>query len=112
VAPDPVRGDERERLEERWLNRTRTILPALAAPCGWPIRFDHCFQRVLLDCAFGGVWYHHVRARPAYRVVPLDALARAVALGEAVAAGGADLVALNARSLAWRAEARQARRRG
>ncbi|MDT7933262.1 MAG: GCN5-related N-acetyltransferase [Sphingomonadaceae bacterium] len=92
----------RRALEARWLELTRSVLPAVAGPRGWPIRLDHCFQRVLLDCAFGGVWYEHVAGRPAYRAAPVDALARAVALGERVAAGRADLAALNARSLAWR----------
>jgi len=57
---------------------------------------------VLLDNAFGGRWYDHVSARPAYRAVSADALGRAVALGEAALAGTADLPTLNRRSLAWR----------
>lgn len=74
----------------------------MSAARRWPIRLDHCFQRVLLDHAFGGRWYDYVAGRPAYRAAPEDALARAVALGEAVLAGTADLPALNARSLEWR----------
>lgn len=93
---------ERVALERRWLVLTRETLPALAAARGWPVRADHCFQRILLDHAVGGRWYDHVAGRPAYRHIGADALARAVALGEAVAVGGADLPALNDRSLAWR----------
>lgn len=78
------------------------MLPALAPERGWPVSADHCFQRILLDHGVGGCWYDHVAGRPAYRHVDAAQLAAAVALGEAVAAGEADLAALNAQSLFWR----------
>lgn len=96
---DPL---DRSALEARWLHLTRVELPQAAPARDWPVRLDHCFQRVLLDNALGGRWYDHIRQRPAYRHSPDDALARAVALAEAVLAGDADLHALNRRSLAWR----------
>lgn len=93
---------ERPALERDWLRLTRETLPALAALRAWPVSADHCFQRILLDNALECCWYQVVARRPAYRHVEADALARAVALGEAVIAGTADLHLLNARSLAWR----------
>jgi hypothetical protein len=93
-------------LEARWLELTREILPGLASSRGWPVTADHCFQRILLDHAVGGRWYDHVAGRPAYRHVDAPALARAVATGEAAAAGAVDLHRLNAQSLAWRRAAR------
>lgn len=93
---------EREALEAAWLRLTREAMPAVAVARGWPVRADHCFQRILLDNAFGGRWYDHVSGRPAYARADAAALARALALGEAVMAGDADLHALNRRSLAWR----------
>ena len=87
---------------QTWLTLTRETLPALATKRGWPIRADHCFQRVLLDNAVGGRWYDHIVGRPAYRHADPAVLARAIALGEAVIAGTADLAALNRRSLEWR----------
>ena len=92
----------RAALQARWLELTRVTLPALASARDWPVRHDHCFQRILLDNAFGGVWYDHVEKRPAYVHAPAEALARAVALGEACADGTADLSELNRRSLTWR----------
>ena len=92
----------RPALEARWLQLTRETLPALAGSRGWPVRNDHCFQRILLDHAAGRCWYEVIAARPAYRHADAALLARAVALGEAVAAGEADLVALDRQSLAWR----------
>jgi hypothetical protein len=78
------------------------VLPGLAAERDWPVRADHCFQRILLDHAVGGRWYDHVTARPAYRHLAQDALARAVALGREAVAGDADLADLNRQSLVWR----------
>jgi len=94
--------DAREDLERRWLDLTRRALPGVAAARGWPVRHDHCFQRILLDAACEGCWYHHVRGRPAYAHAALPLLARAVALADACLAGTADVAALNRQSLAWR----------
>ena len=104
AAPLP---DDRAALEARWLRLTRALLPAAAPGRGWPVSADHCFQRILLDAACGGRWYDHIPARPAYRHAADTVLARAVALGEAVLAGDADLAALNVQSLAWRGKARR-----
>lgn len=103
----PAPSYDRAELEARWLHLTRVALPgAAAARPDWPVRLDHCFQRILLDAACGGCWYDHVPHRPAYRHCSDDLLARAVALGEAVLTDAADLHALNARSLRWRGKAR------
>ncbi|MBB4659124.1 GCN5-related N-acetyltransferase [Parvularcula dongshanensis] len=96
---------DRAAIEAEWLDLTRRKLPAVAEARGWPIRFDHCFQRVLLDAAFGDVWYKHVEGRPAYAHASDAALSRAVALGEAILEGRADLPALNRQSLAFRGKA-------
>lgn len=98
---------DRPALEARWLTLTRTDLPSVATARGWPIRADHCFQRVLLDHAAGGVWYDRITGRPAYSHADAALLARAVALGEAVLAGTADLPALNRQSIAWRNRRKQ-----
>lgn len=72
----------------------------------WPVRLDHCFARILLDHACGGPWRDHV-APPAHANLPADRFEAAIALGEALLAGEADLHALNRRSLAWRGKLRQ-----
>jgi hypothetical protein len=101
--PDP----NRPHLEAAWLALTRETLPALAQARGWPVSADHCFQRILLDNAVGGRWYDTITARPAYRHIATEALARAIALGQATIAGETDLHDLNRRSLAWRRIAKQ-----
>lgn len=88
--------------ERHWLALTRETLPALAAARDWPVHADHCFQRILLDHACGGRWYDHIAGRPAYAHAADAILDAAIALGEQVAAGTADLTTLNARSLRWR----------
>ena len=93
---------DRTTLEQTWLQLTGVALPGLSAAQNWPVREDHCFQRILLDAVCGGVWYDHVNGRPAYRRIETGRLAAAVALGKRIAAGQEDLQALNARSLAWR----------
>lgn len=98
MTDDPARAV----LERRWLALTRETFPALAAARRWPVRADHCFQRILLDAACGGRWYESIRRRPAYAHAEAAILVRAVALAEAVAAGTADLAALDRQSLAWR----------
>lgn len=94
----------RDARERQWLALTRVALPALAADRGWPIRADHCFQRILLDQACGGCWYDHIAGRPAYTHASDKVLDAAIALGDAAVAGTVDMAALNRQSLNWRAK--------
>lgn len=111
LSQEPEKGQapcghmDRIALEAEWLRLTRDALPAVAVARGWPVRADHCFQRILLDHAVGGRWYDAVAGRPAYRHIDGELLARAVALGEAALAGAANLPRLNRQSLAWRGKA-------
>lgn len=106
VEPGLVAGCEREREDQRrrveeWFELTRRVLPAMAEAQFWPIRFGHCFMRVLLDNAFGGVWHRFIK-RPAIRHISPDRLDQAIALGRAVRRAPALLPELNRRSLGWR----------
>jgi hypothetical protein len=101
--------NDRSSAEARWLTLTRDILPTAAPTRGWPVRADHCFQRIFLDNACGGVWYDFILDRPAYARADRVVLDRAIALAEASLAGELDLVVLNRQSLAWR-RARAARK--
>jgi hypothetical protein len=85
-------------LRRRWRDLVERRLPEAArAQPDCPVRFDHCFARILLDNACGRPWREAVRA-PAWRYMPADRLENALAIGEAVLAGAADLAALNDRS--------------
>ena len=88
-------------LEQKWFALTRDEMPGLASRRDWPVRFDHCFQRILLDNAVGAKWNEEIPA-PAYRNAPDEVLERAIALGRAAVDGVEDLASLNDNSLAWR----------
>ena len=98
---------DRSALLARWFDLTRRVLPGMAAVQRWPIRADHCFMRVCLDCALDQAWPRMLRA-PAYRHASDAQLARAVDVAESIVARPQSLPALNLRSLAmraaWRAE--------
>lgn len=80
-------------------------LVARASAEGWPIRADHCFLRIAYDHAAGAKW-DSVFAKPAWRTLPLDRLAAAVAVAERIEREGrACLIALNAGSLTFRGKA-------
>ena len=71
----------------------------------WPIRFDHCFARVILDHLFQGQWYDHIDRRKgaAYRQLRADQLERAIDLGRQILEGPDDVLGhMNAQSLRWR----------
>ena len=57
----------------------------------WPIRFDHCFQRVALDAAFSDCWYNHIDRKkgPAVRQIDTTNLQRAVAAARRMEEEGA-----------------------
>ena len=92
---------ERDALVAKWFELTRVRMPCCARERGWPVRFDHCFQRILLDNAVGAKWTEHI-ASPAYRNAPDRVFVKAIALGEDCVAGRQDLAVLNQRSLQWR----------
>lgn len=101
-------GDDRYDLQERYLALTRQELPAAARRHGWVIRDDHCFMRVILDHLFQGCWYDYLDRRlRAYKQLNAEQLAEAVRLGDAMLAGGGEVVEqMNRASLVWRGKAR------
>ena len=120
LKPSPPTKDKMQRsfdlpqmthlaLVEQYLHLTRTVMPALAqtSKSHWPVRNDHCFQRIVLDTICGGVWYDHI-ARPAYKHLSQAKAAEAVQLCDQIIAENTDLNVLNQQSLAWRGKGRTA----
>lgn len=107
-----LQSADRARLEACWIELTRVRLPDLARERSWPIRNDHCFQRVILDTLFDGVWYDRVPGRPAYKMVDTATLKAGIRLAERLVAGDLPLEPLNARSLRWRSERKRAKAQG
>ena len=101
--PSDIGQDERQKLTDQYLHLTRTVMPELARTQrrDWPVRTDHCFQRIGLDSVASGIWYERI-PRPAYKRLNRDQAQRAVSLCENIISGRADLVKSNRGSLSWR----------
>ncbi|EBA10594.1 hypothetical protein [Roseobacter sp. CCS2] len=95
--------DDHQDAVAHYLRLTRQVLPQLARQHGaqWPVKHDHCFQRIVLDTICGGVWYDYL-ARPAYKHINQQQARRAVQLCEDIIAKRVDIHALNQQSLIWR----------
>ena len=90
-------------LVSQYMVLTKEIMPDLArtSHTHWPVRNDHCFQRIVLDAVCGGVWYDHL-LRPAYKNLTHDQATDAVDLCNDIISGDSDLSVLNNQSLKWR----------
>ena len=95
--------DEPRDLIDDYMHLTKTVLPSMArsGERDWPVREDHCFQRIVLDQVCGGVWCEHL-GRPAYKHLTNDQAQRAVELCRDIIEGRSDLQQLNEQSLIWR----------
>lgn len=104
----PTEKDDIDSFRERWTHLYASHLPALAkardpAQNHWPVHLDHCFARIILDNAIGidKPWTQAIKS-PAVRNMTVEQLSNALALGEKVANGEADLVELDRVSLKLR----------
>ena len=99
--------EETRDLIATYMNPPKKVLPLLAGSDehNWPIREDHCFQRIVLDTICGGVWYDYL-SRPAYKHLTNDQAQRAVDLCQSIVSGKVDLHELNQQSLAWRGKSK------
>ncbi|RKE95985.1 hypothetical protein [Sulfitobacter guttiformis] len=90
-------------LVSRYMMLTKEVMPKMAreGAANWPVRNDHCFQRIVLDNVCGGPWFDHI-ARPAYKNLSRDQAMRALRLCESIVEGRENLVKLNNKSLIWR----------
>lgn len=94
-------------LVAQYLQLTREVMPKMALDprITWPVRNDHCFQRIVLDAICGGVWYDTI-PRPAYKNLSYDQAVRSVELCRYIIEGRVDLHQLNQQSLVWRNKCR------
>lgn len=92
----------REQLENEWQQYMNEVLPNQAQSREWPIRFDHCFGRVIYDCVVGDQW-NRVIDSPAYKNLSDEQLRECIDLAERIVyADDAYLRALNDLSLRYR----------
>ncbi|MBD2090776.1 hypothetical protein H6F67_13025 [Microcoleus sp. FACHB-1515] len=97
-------------LRDRYLELTNQTLPDLAKQRRFPVRFNHCFQRIILDNLFGGCWYDRLDRKQgaAYRQLTEEQLEQAIAIAEAIIAQPDEyLIELNQNSLRWRGKSKR-----
>ena len=73
-----------------------------------PVRFNHCFARIILDNLFGGCWYQFLsRKQPAYKQLSEAQLEAAIALAQTMLKNPEEVRTLNQKSLRWRGKQRK-----
>ncbi|MGB3588592.1 MAG: hypothetical protein WBA23_18740 [Tunicatimonas sp.] len=93
------------KLRKEYLTLTNQQLPQLAKEQRLPVRFNHCFQRIILDTLFQDCWYNHLSRKgrtPAYQQLNEDQLAQAIILAEQMIKNPQTIKELNRRSLQYR----------
>ncbi len=69
-------------LRNQYLELTNHVLPELAVSLNFSVRYNHCFQRIILDNLFGCCWYQVLERKqePAYKQLTEDQLEQAIVL--------------------------------
>lgn len=109
AAPSNCTKVTEEKMREEavtiYLHYTKVVLPELAQSEGeiraWPIKNDHCFQRVVLDTVCQKAWYEVIPS-PAYKNLSLTQALAAKTLCERIAGNLECVKTLNNKSKAWR----------
>ncbi|MER3432148.1 MAG: hypothetical protein C4288_01635 [Leptolyngbya sp. ERB_1_1] len=100
--------DRLTQLRNQYLELTNQVLPSLATSRNFPIRDNHCFQRIILDNIFSCCWYEVLERKrvPAYRQLTEAQLETAIALANRIIAEPDSYgQQLNQNSLNWRGKA-------
>lgn len=94
-------------LRNQYLELTNHVLPHLATSRRFPVRYNHCFQRIILDNLFGRCWYEVLERQrePAYKQLTEAQLEQAIALANnIITQPNSYLQQLNRNSLNWRSK--------
>lgn len=92
-------------LRNQYLELTNHVLPKLAASRRFPVRYNHCFQRIILDNILGRCWYEVLdrQKEPAYKQLSEAQLKEAISLANRIITQpDSYLHLLNQKSLNWR----------
>ncbi|MGD1928119.1 MAG: hypothetical protein ACFB12_04335 [Leptolyngbyaceae cyanobacterium] len=91
-------------LTEQYLDLVNHQLPPAARQQRYPVRFNHCFARIILDNVCGCEWYRAIK-RPAYKNMTSAQLTAAIALGHTFLAQPSACFVANQKSLMYRRQA-------
>ena len=95
--------DRREHLKQRLKEQANETFPAAARAGGYPIRFNHCFLRVVYDNLLGAQWQKVLKkGKPAIHQLSEEQLTKALTIGEEVIASKDRCAELNQKSLRYR----------
>lgn len=90
-------------LRQTYLDLINRQLPAKAQQTSMPVRWNHCFARIVLDNLCGGCWYNYFsRRQPAYQQLNREQLEGAIAIAESMLRQPELSYELNRNSLRWR----------
>ncbi|MEL6901287.1 MAG: hypothetical protein AAFP07_10080 [Cyanobacteria bacterium J06606_4] len=92
-----------EELRAQYLDLINRQLPEKASQVSMPVRFNHCFARIVLDNLFEGCWYDYLsRKQPAYKQLSAEQMKQAIAIALEMLQSPPRVFELNERSLKWR----------
>ena len=94
-----------EQLRAKYLQLVNRELPAQAKQRQFPVRFNHCFARIILDNLFQRCWYEAIDRQQgaAYKQLSVEQLYRAIDIAEAmIDRPDSYIQQLNQNSLRWR----------
>ena len=95
--------DRLAQLRAQYLDLINQQLPTAAKAGDMPVRFNHCFARIVLDNLCGGCWYNTFsRKQPAYKQLSEAQLEDAIAIAQSMLHNSHRAIALNQNSLRWR----------
>lgn len=90
---------------EQYLDLVNNRLPVAARKGGYPVRFNHCFVRIILDSICGCEWFRVIE-KPAYKHMTNAQLEQAITLGKKFLADPKACSAANQASLQFRGKLR------
>lgn len=94
-------------LRDKYTDLINHQLPALARQTPMPVRFNHCFARIVLDNLFEDCWYNHLsRKQSAYKQLSRTQLMEAIAIMQSILNHPERIEQLNRNSLSWRGKLR------
>lgn len=90
-------------LINHYLVLTKVIMPKLANAShdNWPVSYDHCFQRIVLDAICEGPWYASIPS-PAHKHLNYEQSKQAIRICYDILASKKTLSRLNKKSLSYR----------
>ena len=94
-----------EQLRTEYLKLVNEELPAQAKQRDFPVRFNHCFARIILDNLLGCCWYEKIDRKKgaAYKQLSVEQLQKAIEMAETIIDSPDSYIQqLNQNSLRWR----------